>query len=337
MRKCGAIILAAGKGTRMKSIKAKVSFYLSEKSLVQRVVDTALEIDCDLLGIVVGYRKDEVIATIQSDDRIKYIEQKEQLGTGHAVMMAEDIFKEYVGDVYILCGDVPLLSLETLIQLRDVHREYKAACTVLTIVLPDAGSYGRIVRNEQGNVVRIVEFKDANDEERRIKEINSGIYCFDSAALFDALKKIDNNNKQGEYYLTDVLEILNKEGKKVSAVMTNNIAEVSGINSQLQLAELETEHFRKIRNYWMNNGVSIENPETVIIGDDVVIESDVSISANSILKGKTKIGKFCRIGVNSYIYNSCLEKSTITEGYNVVVNQELDSGVIMRYGEKKIK
>jgi len=336
MRKCGAIILAAGKGTRMKSVKAKVTFTLAEKPLIQRVVDTALKINCDSLGIIVGYRKEDVVDCINPDKKIHFLEQTEQLGTGHAVKMADELFGNYEGDVFILCGDVPLLSVETLNRLLTVHRDEQAAGTVLTVVLPDAGSYGRIVRDSKGNVLRIVEYKDANEDERRIREINSGIYCFDSKSLFSALKQVTNNNKQQEYYLTDVLEILNKEGKKVSAVVTDDMAEVSGINSQQQLAELETEHYDRIKNYWLNNGVSIENPTTVLIGDDVLIGNDVQIASNCVLKGKSKIGSFCSIGLNSYLNSSNLEDSVVLEGYNILSNQLVVKGSKIGFGEKRI-
>ena len=211
MKKTAAIILAAGKGTRMKSDKPKVIFELADKPMINRVVETANKIDSDLIAIVVGYKKEQVIDVVPKNDNIKFVEQVQQNGTGHAVMVTEEIFKDFNGDVFILCGDVPLLRYKTLRKIQEQHREHNASCTVLTAFMEDALRYGRIVRNPDGNVQRIVEFKDATEEEKEIKEINTGIYCFDSKDLFTALQSIDNNNNQKEYYLTDTLEILNSK------------------------------------------------------------------------------------------------------------------------------
>lgn len=334
MRNCGAIILAAGKGTRMKSERAKVVFKMAEKPLVKRVVDTALEMNCDRIGVIVGYKKEQVIEAIPTNNKIAFIEQFEQNGTGHAVMTAKEYFRDYDGDLFILCGDVPLLSKNTLNELLKTHRENDAACTVLTGLLEDAGTYGRIVRSDEGNVLRIVEFKDATAQEREIKEFNTGIYCFDSKLLFEALDKVGNNNKQGEYYLTDTLEILNKMNKKVVGLVTEHLDEVSGINSQKELALLEMNHYRRIREHWLSNGVIIENPESVIIGEDVVIERDVEIGANVIIKGNSKIGCGSVIGAYSLIENATLRSNVVLSGYNVIVNSTIESNTHLDFQEK---
>ena len=241
MKKTAAIILAAGKGTRMKSDKPKVIFQLAGKPMINRVVETANKINSDLIGIVVGYKKEQVINVVPKNNNIKFVEQVQQNGTGHAVMVTEEIFKEFDGDVFILCGDVPLLRYKTLKKIQEHHRGHNASCTVLTAFMDDALKYGRIVRNTDGNVQRIVEFNDATAEEKEIKEINTGIYCFDSKDLFAALKNIDNNNNQNEYYLTDTLEILNNKSKLVTSVVLDDMVEASGVNSKEQLADLETE------------------------------------------------------------------------------------------------
>ena len=159
---------------------------------------------------------------------------------------AKDIFKDFEGDVFILCGDVPLLRFETLDKMLKQHREIKAACTVLTVVMNDTLKYGRIVRNKEGNIQRIVEHKDASNEEKKIKEINTAIYCFDAQSMFSALDKIDNHNSQNEYYLTDTLEILNNEKKIVTSVILEDMAEASGVNSKEQLAKLEQEFYKRL-------------------------------------------------------------------------------------------
>ncbi len=241
MKKTAAIILAAGKGTRMKSDKPKVIFGLAGKPMINRVVETANKINSDLIAIVVGYKKKQVIDIVPKNSNIKFVEQVQQNGTGHAVMVTKDIFKDFEGDVFILCGDVPLLRHKTLEKMQVRHREHNASCTVLTAVMDDALKYGRMIRNTDGKIQRIVEFKDATEDEKNIKEINTGIYCFDAKDLFTALQSINSNNNQNEYYLTDTLEILNNENKLVTSVLLDDMVEASGVNSKEQLADLETE------------------------------------------------------------------------------------------------
>ncbi len=336
MSKIATIILAAGKGTRMKSNKAKVTFELADKSLISRVVDTAHQINSDLICAIVGYMKESVIDSIANKEKLVFVEQKEQNGTGHAVIIAKEALAEFKGDVFILCGDVPLLKSNTLLKMYELHTAQKAACTVLTAILDDPSKYGRIVRDQNGNVAKIVEYKDADDITRAIKEINTGIYCFDCELLYGALAKINNNNNQNEYYLTDTLEILNKENKKVQSIILDDLDEAAGINSQQQLTELETSFYRRIKNHWLNNGVVIENPETVLIGEDVVLENDVTIQANVILKGKTVVKTDSVIGFGSYIKDAELAKGTILKGQNIVINNSTCEGEILDYQEKRI-
>ena len=246
MKKLATIILAAGKGVRMKSDKPKVVFEFAGKPMINRVVETAQKIESDIITIVVGYKKDMIIDIIPKTEKIKFIEQKEQHGTGHAVIVTEKVFKDFYGDIFILCGDVPLLRSETLRIMLTKHKETNAACTVLTAIMGDALKYGRIIRSINGNVLRIVEFKDANEKEKLIKEINTGIYCFDAKSLFSALKKVTNNNQQDEYYLTDTLEILNNDNKLVTSVLLDDMIEASGINSKKQLKTLETEYYKML-------------------------------------------------------------------------------------------
>ncbi len=245
MKKLATIILAAGQGTRMKSDLPKVIFKLAGKPMINRVVETAQQIESDLIVVVVGHKKEKVIEVVPKNEKIKFVEQKNQNGTGHAVMVTEEVFRDFDGDVFILCGDVPLLRYETLEKMIKQHHKQKAACTVLTAIMDETLRYGRIVRNKNGNVQKIIEHKDASEEEKKIKEINTAIYCFDAQSMFSALNKIDNNNSQNEYYLTDTLEILNKENKVVTSVILEDMVEASGVNSKEQLANLEQEFYRR--------------------------------------------------------------------------------------------
>ena len=324
-KQTAAIVLAAGKGTRMKSSHPKVTFPLAGIPLIERVVMTLQNISIDNIAIVVGYKKDEVISCVSPMQNVFFIEQKEQLGTGNAVAICKDYFKDFNGYIFILAGDVPLLTTDTLSKLKEKHIQTNADATVLTAILDDAKMYGRIIRDKDGNVERIVEFKDANEQEREIKEINTGIFCFNSPALFSAVVKIDNNNKQKEYYLTDTLEILKRSGMKVSAQIVEDPTETSGVNSQLHLAELEQKLYEKIKEHFLNNGVVIENPQTVIIEDRVKIENDVHIYPNCIIRGKTVIKSGSNIGANSVIINSILNNNVQLEGFNFLEGCEIPS------------
>jgi UDP-N-acetylglucosamine diphosphorylase/glucosamine-1-phosphate N-acetyltransferase len=336
MRELASIILAAGKGTRMKSEKAKVTFPLAGKSLVTRVVETSLKTNCKKIVVIVGYKKEDVVSCIPTHQELVFCEQKEQLGTGHAVMMAEEALRDFNGDVFILCGDVPLLKSETLKDMLDVHYKKEAFCTVLTMTLEDPGKYGRMVRDINGNLMSIVEFKDATDEQRKIKEINTGIYCFKSSALFEALKKIDNKNEQHEYYLTDVLGIFYKEGKRIEGIELSDLSEAAGVNSQEQLAELEQDFYTRISKHFLNSGVVIENPNTVLISEDAMIENDVTISQNVIIKGKCLIKKNTYIGPNSYIDNSSIGENANLKGFNAIINANLESNKTLNWQETLI-
>jgi UDP-N-acetylglucosamine diphosphorylase/glucosamine-1-phosphate N-acetyltransferase len=337
MNKVGAIILAAGKGTRMKSSKPKVAFRLGGKSLIERVVETALDIDSTLTCVVVGYKKEIIMELVDSYKGVTFAEQKEQLGTGHAVKMAKEAFADFEGDVFILCGDVPLTKSSTLKEMLEAHRASNAACTVLTHVIDDPARYGRIIRDENGNIDSIVEFKDANDEQRAIREINTGIYCFNKHKLFDALEKIDNNNAQNEYYLPDTLKILNNAGEKVGGHILEHFVESAGINSQKQLAELETEFYTNIKEKWMTEGVTIQNPSTVIIGEDVIIERDVVIGASTIIEGKTTIKEGSDIGPFCLIRNSLIDEEALLEGYNIIVDSHINEQEVISLRETVVE
>ncbi len=237
------IILAAGKGKRMNNPdRAKVLYPVVGEAMIDHVVRRALELEPAKVVVVVGHQKQLVIDHVtrtHRDARIVYAAQDEQLGTGHAVMQCEEALRGFAGDVLVLSGDVPALTAATLDRLLAAHRAARAACTMIAATLDDPSGYGRVVRDTKGDVVRIVEHKDATDAERAIREINTGIYVFDSAQLFAALREIKPDNAQGEYYLTDVLAVLRAAGHRVTAIVTTNAAEVMGVNTVAQLEELD--------------------------------------------------------------------------------------------------
>ncbi|NTW56940.1 MAG: NTP transferase domain-containing protein [Chlorobiaceae bacterium] len=239
------IIMAAGKGTRMKSDLPKVLHQANCRPLIEYVIDTALALDPVRTILVVGHQA-ELVRKATGSFPVSSVLQEPQLGTGHAVMQAEEALRDFQGEVLILSGDAPLVRIETLRELVTLHRNRHAAATVLTAELPDPSGYGRIIRRQDnGNVLRIVEHKDASEEELKLKEINSGVYVFDAATLFKSLGQVNTNNAQNEYYLTDVFGICFRSGLTVCAYRTGNPEEILGINTPEQLKEVEHELLRR--------------------------------------------------------------------------------------------
>lgn len=241
-RPLAVVIMAAGKGTRMKNPDmAKVMYVVNGRPMIEHVVDLALQLRSQITVVVVGWRKEPVIAHLESrGKKVTFVEQSPQLGTGHAVMQAEPPLRTFDGDVLVLSGDVPMLTIETVRELLEYHRHHDAAATVLTCVLDDATGYGRVIRDASGNVTAIVEHKDATPDERTINEINSGIYMFDRAKLFEGLRWITPDNVQKEYYLTDVFEYFWRNNFKVCAVAAKRAQEVQGINTVQQLQDIRS-------------------------------------------------------------------------------------------------
>ncbi|KAB2878191.1 NTP transferase domain-containing protein [bacterium] len=232
------VIMAAGKGTRMKSDLAKVLHPLNGKPMIHYVIQLARDLGSDRVIAVIGHQKEYVKETLKNE-QIEFVIQEPQLGTGHAVMQTEGLLETYDGSVLVLSGDVPMLTYGTMKHLIQMHAEQRADATVLTTHMPDPAGYGRVIRQTDQSVQKIVEHKDASDVEKQITEINSGIYLFRSRELFNALKKINSNNVQNEYYLPDVLNVLIHEKKKVCAYVTEDYREISGINTIEQLKEAE--------------------------------------------------------------------------------------------------
>lgn len=298
-----ALVLAAGKGTRMKSEKSKLVHKIYGKELVKRVVETAEKSGVDEVITVVGYKREQVQLVL--GDSVKYAYQDEMLGTGHAVLQAEEYLKDKHGKVVVLSGDVPILRPETIKNLIDKSIKNKEYATVLTAIYSNPTGYGRIVRDIGGNIKGIVEEKDATDEEKKIQEINAGIYCFDIQELLKALKKIEPNNAQKEYYLTDVVRIMNEEGLKTGAVIVQDNTEILGVNDKMQLELLTKVLKLRINQYHMQNGVTIEDIDNTYIYDDVEIGTDTVIHPNTTIKNDVVVGKDCELGPNAYIREGC--------------------------------
>lgn len=317
--KTKAIILAAGQGTRMKSNTSKVLHKVLGKGLVEYPITAANELGIDEICLIVGHKAEEVQAKL--GDTVQYALQKEQLGTGHAVMQALD-FIDDDSDVLILSGDTPLITQETLEAMLNYHQEQKNTITVLSTFVDNPMGYGRIVRDANGKFLKIVEQKDATEEEKQINEINGGMYAFNGKLLKEALSKLSNNNAQGEYYLTDTIEILLNEGKKVEAYAASDRDDILGVNSRIQLAEVTQIMKNRINHKHMTNGVTIVDPSTTYIEAGVTIGKDTIIEPGCMLCGKTTIGENCRIG-----YSTKLTNMTIQDNVEIDISVLTDSFV----------
>ncbi len=298
-----AIVMAAGKGTRMKTNKSKVVHKIYGKELIARVVETVQKSGINDIIAVVGHKRDDVQNVL--GDSVKYAYQEELLGTGHTAMQAIPYLKGKKGKVVVLYGDVPLVRPETIKKLIAKSVAEKESATILTALYNNPTGYGRVVRDASGNVKAIVEEKDATDEEKAITEINGGIYCFDIEELILALEKITRNNAQGEYYLTDVIKIMNEKGLKTGAIIVEDNTEILGVNDRAQL-EMLTRILRiRINQKHLENGVTIEDINNTYIYDDVEIGMDTVIHPNTTIKSGVKIGENCEIGPNAYIREGC--------------------------------
>ena len=315
-----SVILAAGMGTRMKSKMPKVLHKVCGKPLSKWVIDASEAAGADKVCAVVGHKAETVKEVL--GDVCEFALQAEQKGTGHAVMQAIDVIKNSKGEVVILNGDTPLITAETINKAIEYHKNNGNQATVITAILDDATGYGRIVRDNDGSVLKIVEQKDASKEEKKINEVNSGMYVFDAQSLVYARDKITPNNAQGEYYLTDTLEILISAGKKIGGYAISDNDEIRGINDRVQLNEAEKIMQKRINEYHMRNGVTMRNPESVYIEDGVEIGNDTEICQNVTIKSGTKIGSDCVIGSGSM-----LDRAVIHDGVDVLSSVILESEV----------
>lgn len=306
-----AIILAAGEGKRMKSKNSKVVNEVCGKSIIQRAYEAVAGAGINDCVVVVGHRQDQVMEVL--GEKVKYAIQDEQLGTGHAVMKVNPYMKGRRGKVIVLYGDMPLLTSETFINTLKINEQRKDNATIITAIFDDPTGYGRITRDKMGNVSGIVEHKDATEEQKLIKEINSGLYCFDVEHLVDALHNIKNDNTQKEYYLTDAIKIMLSKGLKVGTVSVTDNNEVMGINDRVQLYEASEVLRKKNLVNHMKNGVTILDMNTTIIEDKVEIGRDTIIYPNTILQSGTKIGEDCTIGPDSRIVASTIENGAVIQ------------------------
>ncbi len=340
------IVLAAGGGTRMKSSRPKVLHMVCGEPMINFVLESAEKLSPERIVVIIGHKSEMVREALSCfEDRIEFVHQDRQLGTGHAVSICEDSLKGFDGVVIVLSGDTPLLSTGTLNRLLDVHNRGGAAASILTAQMDNPTGYGRIIRSSDEAVLSIVEEKDATAEERAITEVNTGTYCFNKNKLFEALKKIDSNNKQGEFYLTDVIGILRDQGEKVMASVTDDPNEVMGVNSRVQLAEAEKTLRRQINEKLMLEGVTIIDPETTYISAGVEIGKDTVIHPMTFISGKTKIGEGCDIGPmtrlidttvgNSVlIENSVVRESTVEDGAELGPFCHVRPGTLVKSGAK---
>ncbi|MBM7704915.1 bifunctional UDP-N-acetylglucosamine diphosphorylase/glucosamine-1-phosphate N-acetyltransferase GlmU [Metabacillus iocasae] len=299
MSKRYAVILAAGQGTRMKSSLYKVLHPVCGKPMVQHVIDQLSSLELAKLITVVGHGAEKVKAHI--GDKSSFVLQEKQLGTAHAVMQAEELLANEEGTTIVICGDTPLITSETIEALLNQHEQTGAKATILTAYAEDPTGYGRIIRNEEGLVEKIVEHKDASEQERAVKEINTGTYCFDNQYLFETLSKVSNDNVQGEYYLPDVVEILKNQGEIVSAYQTSDFSETLGVNDRYALSQAEETMKKRINKQHMLNGVTIIDPSNTYISPDTVIGRDTIIHPGTLLMGEVVIGENCEVGPNTEI------------------------------------
>ncbi|MFZ5595742.1 MAG: bifunctional UDP-N-acetylglucosamine diphosphorylase/glucosamine-1-phosphate N-acetyltransferase GlmU [Bacillota bacterium] len=337
------VVLAAGKGTRMKSGQPKVLHNICGLPMICHVLQSAMEAGSDKIIVVAGFGGDLVAKEIEGLGEVVY--QHEQLGTAHALLQAAEALKDFSGDVMVLCGDTPLITSGTLKKLIAVHRESGAAATVLTSVAEIPEGYGRVIRGEDGRVLRIVEQKDASPDELAVREINTGMYCFKTDGLFEELGLLKPDNAQGEYYLTDLIEKYVVGGKPVNAVPGADLSEIMGVNDRVQLAAARESMAGKINRELMLSGVTIIDPLSVYIDVGVKIGCDTVIYPGTLIQGSAVIGSNCRIGPftqvlsarvgdNVTVRQSVIEDSIIGDGCNIGPYSYIRPGCVLDSGVK---
>lgn len=323
--KKSAIILAAGQGTRIKSDIPKVLHKVCEKEMVNQVIDTIKNAGIDNINLVVG-KGAELVKERTLNRSVSFSYQDVQLGTGHAVICAKKFLEQNKGVVAVVCGDTPLIRKETIEKLFEEHINNKNSITVLVSEVDNPKGYGRIV-SSNGEVIKIVEEKDCKPHERDIKIINSGMYCFNTEELIKSLGKVSNNNAQGEFYLTDVIDIQRRDGYKVGMVFVD-FEETLGVNSRTQLADAERLLRKRINLAHMDNGVTFISPENTYIGADVKIDKDVIIYPNTYIHGNTTIGRNTVIQPNCKIENSVIKKNSNVRMGTMIVDNDIVSGAV---------
>jgi bifunctional UDP-N-acetylglucosamine pyrophosphorylase/glucosamine-1-phosphate N-acetyltransferase len=318
--------MAAGLGTRMKSKRAKVLHQVGGLPLITHVTRTAQTLKPESIVVIVGHQAEEVEKVVKDDlgDLASFALQAQQRGTGDAVESARSLLENSDSLLLLLSGDVPLIKAETLEKLVDHHRSTNSDCTILTVRLENPTGYGRVVRDEKNSFVRIVEQKDATEEQRQIKEINSGIYCFETRKLYNALRSVKPTNQQGEYYLTDVPEILLKEGNVVTCFVHHESREVSGINTRAELAEFENLIRRNtIRKLMLESGVTFIDPSHAYISAEATLGQDCVIYPDVSIEGKSVLGEGCVVLAGARITNSVLGDNVMVKDHSIIVDSEI--------------
>ncbi len=311
--KTKALILAAGKGTRMNSDKPKVLHPLLGKEMIRYVLRAVSFQTEDKPVVLVGHGGHQIQEVL--GEEVDYVWQHEQWGTGHALIVSKDAWKDS-DTVLVVCGDTPLIQPDTIEALVKDHQQHQRAATVLSVIMDHPGGYGRIIKDETGQVTGIVEDRDASVEQQSICEINSGMYCFQTVPLLQMLDRLKPQNVQGEYYLTDVISLLHKDRQTVGTYLADDSGEMAGINDRVQLAQASADLQKRINEYWMKKGVTMINPSCTYIGVDVILSKDVEIWPGSILEGETRVGEGTIIGPNchlkdAHIGTSCHLDTTI--------------------------
>jgi len=328
MQEIGVILLAAGQGTRMKSSLPKVLHSLGGKPLFLHALGTAQRLNPSRVAVVIGHGADRVRQSYLGGD-VTWVIQEQQLGTGHAVLCAQKAFEDFAGDIVILSGDVPLIRESTLRTMVEHHRRHQAAATLLTALLDEPKGYGRILRDSRGAIAGIVEEKDASDEQRKIREVNAGVYVAASPFLFAALSAVKNNNRQGEYYLPDIVTIGLDQGKIIETVGVENAREMMGINTREEIAFMEKNLRESINKRWMLAGVTLKDPDTTYIDEGVTIGKDTVIGPNTHLKGKTVIGERCQIDGSAFLTDMEIGDEVLLKFSVVMTGSRVDRGAII--------
>jgi bifunctional UDP-N-acetylglucosamine pyrophosphorylase/glucosamine-1-phosphate N-acetyltransferase len=320
------VVLAAGKGTRMKSALPKVLHRAGELPLIEHVFRTADALSPQTVTVIVGHQAEAVRDALRIRLGLGFALQEPQLGTGHALLQAEPSLRGRTGTVVLLSGDVPLLRAATLRRLLEVHDAGRAAATVVTAVVSDPHGYGRIVRDRNGRIEAIVEHKDATPEQRQIAEINSGIYAFDVGPLFEALRQIGAANAQGEYYLPDLISIYRSRGLTVETIVADDPREILGVNSRRELADVTAELKTRRNEALLESGVTIVDPASTFVGPDVQVAPDTTIHPGVYLEGRTRIGSRCVIHSGVRIVDSTIDDDVVINNFCVISESRVARG-----------
>lgn len=323
-KQLSALILAAGKGVRMVSELPKVLHPVLGKPMVSYVIDSVRSVGADPVHVVVGFGRDRLMAALEAE-RVSFVEQTEQLGTGHAVQCYVKACPTPPEHLLVICGDTPLLSRETLRHMWQSHQEQGSALTMMTLVMQEPGGYGRILRDEQNRVIGIREAKDCREEQLAIKEINLAVYLFRGQDLYDRIFRLTNDNRQREYYLTDLVESFARDGLPIVACRERDETSTLGINSRIDLAKVAGIVQRQIIEKHLAAGVSIVSPEQTLIEPDVTIGSETVLWPGTCLLGRTRIGRNCRIGPHTLVKDATLGDN-VTACQCVIQHTDLDAG-----------